>query len=101
MGSSVTLDELMDRYRKFVASIDGYPFSIYDYDDDVSVRVQLEDLIEQMTPEIRAELKGLDDVFMAQTVVSRRSSAMGPWYDRLPISPGEEIATDILCGNVY
>lgn len=94
---------------EFVHSLDGYDFSIYDYDNDVCVRESM-DLAIQRCPaplqeRAQAVLQELDQDFLSRTVPVERSCSLSTqvsvdWHSRLPKNPGSELAKDIESGNL-
>lgn len=85
---------LMEGYRRFVSELDGYPFTIYDYDNDIDGREILGEVLEASRPELQRkvlpELQRLDEIFLAETVEVARPHVEG-WHTRLPKRPGEEL----------
>lgn len=108
-GSDASFDQLVYQYRLFVHSVDGYAFTIYDYDNDLSVRESLDRALQSCSAELRekaqASLQKLDDQFLQETVAAERK--YGPncedcsfnWYSRLPRNPGDTLKEDIEAWN--
>ena len=104
--SSAGFLDLVEQYSRFVAQLDGYAFTIYDYDNDVDARNLLDKALATVTSDERdaAEgiLSGLDAAFLALTepMQRRRIQAATKWNERIPIRRGEELASDIASGNL-
>jgi hypothetical protein len=99
-----SLESMKHRYSQFVAALEGYDASIYDYDNDCDARVAIEsaasecgDLIHRSISRL---LRHLDEQFEAATVETSRTRYTDPWHTRLPKNPGSELATDINSGNL-
>src|SRR5579864_4235503 len=100
-GRHKSLHVLVDRWRKFVGSVEiGYPFTVYDYHDDLDIRGLLQDVLDRLTAAEQTDivksidLADLDSRFMAATratnkVIATRDS--GRWANRVPIRPGPEL----------
>lgn len=103
--STASFDDLCQRWKAFVNSLDRYNFSIYDYDNDIDVREQLEEALSKCAVDVRtralAALIESDLNFVNRTNPTERSR-YGPngWHSRLPQSPGQALAEDIKSGNL-
>lgn len=100
-----TFLSLVDAYCEFVASLEGYAFSIYDYDNDLALRDNLDLVLAFVDAPLRDKalvvLRSADEAFETQTVETvRRHGSGSPRSMRLPIRPGDELASDIESGNV-
>lgn len=107
--TSRSFNSLVNDYRLLVQSLDGYAFSIYDYDNDLSPRVTLSQALKKCSPEIQSKvssgLRSLDMLFEERTTLVKRSFDNGEpesdlWYSRLPARPGRELQDDIDSGNL-
>lgn len=107
-GRDLHFDDLVEMYRQFVDQVDGYAFSIYDYDNDVSTRYVIDEVLKHVPSKVRQELfpsiAEIDSRFLRETVeVDRPLRGVDPdcpWYRRLPRNPGPELADDIQRGNL-
>jgi hypothetical protein len=95
-----TFQGLLQKWQTLIASLDGYAFSIYDYDNDVTVRERIKQAIDQSPVDVQvkawAELKPLDEAFLAKTAPAKRTAfSHQDWPSRIPLHPGEDLAKDI------
>ena len=99
-------DDLVGRWTKVVdAIVAGYQFSIYDYRNDLDVRSIVEEVLAaagsrglDVPRGAAAKLAEADARFMASTRTASSQVAtrnLGPWANRVPLAPGEELAHDI------
>lgn len=100
-----SFQELVQRWKSFVESLDGYAFTIYDYDNDVAVRDQIAAATAKCSIAVQvkvwAVLSDLDQRYLEATVdVDRSRSPVGSWNRRLPRNPGGELGRDIEDGNL-
>ena len=92
--------DLLGRWQRVTESLEGYDFTIYDYDDDVDSRVLLQDALDRAPVDLQvkgwAVLRPFDEAFLIGTVwVSRSRYPQGGWHARLPIKPGVTMQADI------
>ncbi len=94
---------LLKSYRELVRNLDGYNFSIYDYDNDVSCRETIECVMELceegLRQKIEVVLQPLDDQFFCHTTEVKRLNG-SKWSVRLPRNPGEALKEDIDSENM-
>jgi hypothetical protein len=101
-----SLNAMLRDWSDFVVAAErGYDYSIYDYTNDLSVRDQLEDVVQGAGPGLRAKLEGslaeADRRFEAATEESARplgkfGAATPPWWwRRVPRRRVGELADDL------
>ncbi|HMS54422.1 MAG TPA: hypothetical protein PKA27_03400 [Fimbriimonadaceae bacterium] len=100
-----TFDNLVEQWRSFVHSIADYRFSIYDYDNDVSVRERIEECARQSDVELRTKILlatlESDLMFLESTQAMNRSHySSASWHSRLPSNPVGELLLDVTSGNL-
>lgn len=88
------------RWARLIQSLDQpYQFSIYDYEDDLSARTILDELITLLgdsneVQDLRAILEPLDALFLARTQ-PRQLPESNSWLNRVPLLTGEEMRRDL------
>lgn len=95
----------VERWQRVVESVEGYAFSIYDYDNDIGIRQYIQDTVSDCPIEIQvkvwAALRSSDLAFFAATQsFDRPRYPLGSWHRRLPSRPGEELVSDIASENL-
>ena len=108
-GTRSGLKKVFRDYAYFVSRVDGYGFSIYDYDNDLSVRDTVDEALagcsEPLRDRVLAVFGPIDEAFLAKTVPYDRSFSSAKklsenWHTRLPKNPGSELRSDIDSGNI-
>ena len=100
-----TWSELVSKWAKLTKSLDGYDYSIYDFDNDVSVRSIIQSAInaspKRLQDKALALLKEHDERFLKRTKpVERLRYEVDNWHSRIPIHPGAGLQEDIDSGNL-
>jgi len=102
---SFTLDQLISRWEQFVAELsDHYPYSIYDYQNDLSIRDLLQEILEQAPPSIREKIiqriSPLDEQFRWLTYelnnpLLEETNPHYWWWYRFPQNPRNDLIDSI------
>lgn len=85
----ISIEYLLHNWATFINDIQaGYKFSIYDYDNDLSVRGMLEEIIECLSKDgqerLLTVLTDLDQKFLNLTVAPANKS--NNWWKRYPLN---------------
>jgi hypothetical protein len=97
--------DLAAQWANLTYSLDGYDHSIYDYDNDVSVRLILQQAVEDASRDLQAKVARLlqehDERFLNKTKSISRPRYEGDiWHSRIPVNPGPSLQEDIDQGNL-
>jgi len=97
----LTLEQLIAEWEQFVSTLKKcYPFSIYDYQNDLSIRDLLQEILEQSPSSIREKIirtvSPLDEQFKQLTykINSPLLDGINPrywWWYRFPKNAGNEL----------
>ena len=95
-----TYEALKEQWSAFVDQLDHYPFSIYDYDNDIDSRALIAEVTADLTVDVQVsvweDLHPLDAKFITKTNQQpRRKYPLNAWHSRLPKKPGEELTSDM------
>jgi hypothetical protein len=98
-----SLGALLVDWRRFVSEVErGYEDSIYDYENDLSVRDRLERLVGAASPGLRTQVEGAlaepDRRFTAATKEAARPLGVTFttwWWRRVPVRLVGELAEDL------
>ena len=104
---SITLDLLLDKWQSFVFQVEsGYSDSIYEYQNDLSTRTILQEIInklgEPLGMKLSDELRSWDERFMGATLKASKplhpdlDIEKHPWISRLPKVITDELRDDLL-----
>jgi len=102
---SFTLEQLITEWEQLASTLKRcYPFSIYDYQNDISIRDLLQEIVEQAPSSIREKIirtiSPLDEQFKQLTyeISSPLLEGINPhywWWYRLPKNAGNELMSTI------
>ena len=95
-----SLGALLNGWSRFVTAVErGYDDSIYEYENDLSVRKRLDDVVDGAGPGLRAKLEAVlaadDRRFEAATEVAARPLGTSRWAHRVPTRRVGELAEDL------
>jgi septal ring factor EnvC (AmiA/AmiB activator) len=98
-----SLEKCLNEWKQFVNDVEkGYSLTIYDYENDLSIRDDLAEIEIALSMEGRKTLmeflKPLDDRFIAATQRVSKCVGLSPKYDwnwRVPTNPGTELLQDL------
>ncbi|MBI5202493.1 MAG: hypothetical protein HY925_12955 [Elusimicrobia bacterium] len=106
MGQKVRYDGLLSKWRAFVADVErGYGWTLYDYQNDLSVRDEIERVVRSVPASVRRQLSEplaeADRKFASATEPSPRPVLRGgapdhAWYKRVPKVRVGELKSDLL-----
>ncbi len=96
----LTFNLLFAKWGELLRSLDGYQFTIFDYDNDIDSRVLIQKAVDMAPVELQVKiwaiLHELDAAFLAQTVTYARPNYLaGSWHTRFPKFPGPELVNDL------
>jgi hypothetical protein len=103
----ITLGQLFREWASFVSEVErGYDDSIYEYANDLSTRAHLARiegaLSDQGQQALNAVLEPLDERFRRATkeiaaplIDLVKNDRPTPWFNRVPLQPGNELAEDL------
>jgi len=106
LGQKVRYDSLLSKWRAFVAEVErGYGWTLYDYQNDLSVRDEIDQVLRAVPASVRRQLSEplaeADRMFERATEASTRSILRGrvregAWYRRVPKVRVGELKSDLV-----
>ena len=95
-----SLGALLNAWSRFVTAVErGYDDSIYEYENDLSVRDRLERVVAGASPGLRAQLGRVlaedDRRFTAATEEATKPLGEEWWWRRVPLRRVGELAEDL------
>ncbi len=104
-GQVRSLAFFLGRYADLVAGVeDGFDYSIYEYEDDLSTRRCLNEILAAVGPALRTKIEEvvspLDQRLRVASIQAAQpgSTQADPaewWFYRIPKSPGPELGADL------
>ncbi|MBI4422096.1 MAG: hypothetical protein HY554_00120 [Elusimicrobia bacterium] len=105
LGRRVHYDALLSQWRSFVAEVErGYSWTLYEYQNDLSVRDQIDEILKALPASMRHQLSAplaeADRRFEDATApcarpVIRGERRLGAWYRRVPKRAVGELEDDL------